>query len=503
MKNTAMYIKINFLGVLLLLMAMSCTKNFEELNTPPTSSSIIDPGIILAKVQRDGNFYQGNQTANCTAGSWIQHWNSSTNLPTSRYVFAHGDWGANYDYIRNISQIRNHLLKGLENTPEARTKLAIARIVEIDLDQDLTDLYGDVPFSESALGTENVITQPKYDTQESIYKKLISDLDAAIANLNATDKSYGSYDLYYGGDVAKWVKYGNSVKLQLGMRMKYIDPVLAEATVTAALSQPIISSNADNALVKTYTDNTSSYHPVLSHFTGGSSDLRYLADALVSHLVNTNDPRLTKIVAPTANSVRAGTPLYRGKIVAPTDDELSGIINDDFSTASTLTFFNLAYATPIPFYVYTYAEICFYKAEAALEGWVHTPDEAEGFYQAGIIAAMELKPYEITTIPQSYIDSEFSFTGLTSEQKLEKIMTQKWILFFGRSYDAYTEWRRTGFPTLTPGHNLGSTNGQIPRRMGYPAEENLLNEKNYLDVVSRMSNGDSYVTKVWWDAKSK
>lgn len=506
MKNKFKILQPLFFLVLLIAFTISCTNGFEELNTPPTSSTTIDAGILLAKVQRDGNFIQGGQTANCTLGSWIQYWNSSTNLPTSRYVFAHGDWSSYYGYIRNLSQIRNDLLKGQEDTPEGRTKLAIARIVEIDLWQYITDMYGDIPFSESALGEENLIIQPKYDTQESIYKQLIKDLDTAIKNLNASDISYGSYDLYYGGNVEKWKKYGNSVKLQLGMRLKYASPELAKTTVTEALSQALIASNSDNALIQTNTDYTSSYNPLLGQFVGGSSDLRYLADAFVSRLVNTNDPRLTMIVAPTANSVKAGHPEYKGKPVAQTDDQMVGIINDNYSTAATTTYFNLSYnqSKPIPHYVYTYAEICFYKAEAALEGWGGlTSAQAEGFYQEGIRAAMALKPFEITTIPQSYITAEFSFNGLTSEQKLEKIMTQKWILFFGRSYNAYAEWRRTGYPKLVPGPNLGSTNGQIPCRVGYPSEESILNEPNYLEAVSRMSNGDSYISKVWWDKKVK
>lgn len=505
MKTKVFTTYIKFIAVFLVVSVISCTKGFEELNTPPTSSVTINPGIILAKVQRDGNFNQGNQTANCTLGSWIQHWNSSTNLPTSRYVFQHGSWSSYYGYIRNLAQIRNDLLAGKEDSPEGRTKLAIARIVEIDMWQYITDMFGDIPYSESALGEENLITQPKYDTQEFIYKKLISDLDAALGNLNASDESYGTYDLYYKGDVAKWVKYGNSVKLQLGMRLKYADPQLAEETVSEALSQPLISSNSDNAMVVTNTDYTSSYHPLLNHFVGGSPDLRYLAEALVAKLVETNDPRLAMIVAPTANSVKAGVPEYKGKAVALTDALSVGINNDDYSQASNQTYFNLAFnqSTPIPYYVYTYAEICFYKAEAALEGWGGlTPDQAEGFYQEGIRAAMALKPYSITTIPQEYIDSEFSLAGLSSEQQLEKIMTQKWILYFGRSYSAFAEWRRTGYPKLTPGPNPGSTNGQIPRRVGYPEEEILLNYDRYTEAISKMSDGDSYLTKVWWDKKS-
>jgi len=495
------YIKQIFIGLICIL--TSCTSNFEETNTPPTSTTEVDPGIVLAFAQRSGKFKQGIELANCTQGSWVQHWNAGNNFPASRYINTRFSWGEQYNYIMNLSQIRTHLLKGQENSPEGRTRLAIAHIVEIDHWQSLTDAYGDIPFSESALGEKDLITHPKYDSQEAIYNGLITAINEAIGKLNTSDISYGSYDLYYQGDVSKWIKYGNAVKLQLGMRLKYSNPELARTVVSEALNGPIISGNEDNAKINTSTTYTSSYHPVLYHNVVGSVDHRYLGKTFVDHLVGTKDPRLTYLADPTANSIKAGTPEYRGKIPAPTDDEVIGVINDDYSTVSK-TYFGLEYngSTPIPYYVYTYSEVCFYKAEAALEGWGGlSPDQAEGFFREGVSAAMALEPYFITEIPQEYIDAELSFTGLTSEQKLEKIMTQKWILLFGRSYDAFAEWRRTGYPQLTPGNNKGSTNGEIPRRLLYPNDEVLLNSENYSDIVNRMSNGDSYMTKVWWDCK--
>jgi hypothetical protein len=488
---------------MVLCIAMSCTGNFEEINTPPTSFTKVDPGMLLAKAQRNPKFNQGVEYQNSAYGSWIQHWNSSNNIPMSLYIFARWSWGSYYESIRNASQIRTHLLKGQEDLPEARTKLAIARIVEADIWQIITDIFGDIPFTESALGEGNLNPQPKYDTQESIYAALVQMVDGAVSQINASDPSYGSSDLYYGGNAEKWIKYGNSLKLHLGMRMKYVKPDLAQKVVTEALNSPLLSSNSDNALIKTGTTNSTSYHPVLSHMSGGSPSNRYLAEAFVNRLVNTKDPRLTYLVGPTANSVKAGgEPEYRGKVVAPTQDEMTGLIDDDYSQPSALFFMASNTANPIPYYVLTYSEICFYKAEAALEGWAGLNEaQAEGFYQEGIRAAMELEPFRITDIPQEYIDAEFSLAGLSKEERLEKIMNQKWILLFGRSIDAFAEWRRTGYPKLIPGHNQGATNGQIPRRSGYPSDEILLNTDNYNEAVSRMSQGDSYLSRVWWDVR--
>ena len=482
----------------------ACTKDFEELNTPPTSVTNVDPGLLLSKAQKDAAFAEGNERANIEIGSWIQYWAGGQVAPVSRYIQQPTDlvWSAHYTLLRNLGQIRNQSLKGMEEMPAGRTKLAIARIMEISVWQRLTDLFGAVPFSATTKDATDVQSKPAYDSQEAIYTTLIADLDIAIGKLTSTDLSYGNADFYYKGNVDKWKRFGNSLKLRLGMRIRFANPALAEKTVREAMAQPLLLNNADNAAIPTFNDaQTINMHPILQQFISGSADLRYLADAFVNTLKNMNDPRLAFIAEATVNSKKAGTPSYSGPGVALTDAQLLGVIKDDHSTASLTTYFNKSLTTPIPCYVFTYADVCFFKAEAALLGWGATPAEAEGFYQNGIRAAMALLPFNITTVPQTYIDAQFSFTGLSDEEKLEKIMTQKWILLFGRDYEAFAEWRRTGYPVLTPGDNVGSTNGTIPRRAVYSSLESLLNTDSYKAAVGALTQGDSYLSRVWWDKK--
>jgi hypothetical protein len=481
----------------------ACTKDFVKLNTPPTSVTTVDPGLVLSKVQKDAAFSEGFEYPNNQFGSWIEQWAGGVLISSSRYIEQSdvSTWDLHYTLLRNISQIRNEILKGLDNDPAGRTKLAIAKIVEISVWQRLTDLFGDVPYSQTALGVADVNTKPAYDSQESIYTSLITDIDAAIKQLNATDAGYGAADFYYKGDIVKWQKYGNSLKLRLGMRIRYANAALAQKTVTEAMGQPLLASNSDNATIPTYNNATNdNVHPILNQFLGGSPDLKYLADAFVSKLVSTNDPRLPRIVQPTVNSIRAGTPAYRGIGVALTDDLLKTIIKDDYSTVSTLTFFNRAYSPAIPCMVMSFSDVSFYKAEAALEGWGATIAQAEGFYQDGVKAALAQDPFNVSTVPANFAD-QLSFTGLTKEQKLEKIGSQKWIQLFGRSFEAFTEWRRMGYPALKPGPYAGSTNGTIPRRTIYSSREALLNTVNYKAAAAKMSNGDSYISKVWWDKR--
>lgn len=226
------------------------------------------------------------------------------------------------------------------------------------------DMYGPVPYFESSRPLGETIRQPEYDTQESIYNALISDLDTALAQVNASDESYGNADLFYGGDVTLWRKFGYSLKLRLGMRIKYADPALSKATVESALANATIDSNAENADVPTANTITNNRHPILNQFFRGSPDLFDLAKELVDVLVSTNDPRLSLIADPNSAGT---TPEYQGIKVAETDSYYSSIIRIQYSLAFTQTYFNEE--REIPVHAISYAEVSIFKAEAALEGW--------------------------------------------------------------------------------------------------------------------------------------
>lgn len=481
----------------------SCTKDFEKINTPPTSVVKVDPNLLLPRILRDATFQETGELPNNKFGSWVQHWAGGPVVPVSRYLEGPENliWSQHFQHLRNIIQIKE-LLAGQEQDPSGRSKLAIAEIYEVYLYQRLTDLFGDIPFSEVTSSSAAINRTPKFDKQEDIYPQLVARLDAALAKLTTGDASYGAPDFYYAGNIDKWKKFGNTLKLRVGMRMRYANPSLAQKTVGEALASAygLIASNADNAAVPTYNNaQPENQNPILRMSTTGSTDLRYLASKFVSTLLSSNDPRLPIL----AKSVTVnGTTTYQGIDVAMTDSQLAGLIRTNYSTPNPATFFSLTF-TPIPVYAMTYSDVCFYKAEAALLGWGGlTASQAHTFFVDGVKAAMAIQPYNINAIPASYEQNVLSFTGLTDDQKMEKIATQKWISLFGRNMEAFAEWRRTGYPNLTPGPNLGSTNGKIPRRGIYSTEEEALNTDNYKEAVSRMSNGDSFLSKVWWDKKN-
>ncbi|WP_286752535.1 MULTISPECIES: SusD/RagB family nutrient-binding outer membrane lipoprotein [Sphingobacterium] len=478
----------------------SCTKDFERINTPPTSVTTVDPSLLIARVLRDGTFQESGELPNNKFGSWIQHWAGGPVVPVSRYFEGPENliWSQHYTLLRNIVQIKQEL-SGKEDNAEGRSKLAIAELYEAYLYQRLTDLFGDIPYSEITKSNKEINRTPKFDKQEDIYPALIQKVDAAIARLTSGDLSYGSSDFFYKGSIDKWKKFGNSLKLKLGIRLRYANPSLAQKTVTEAMTSTVglFSSNSDNAAVPTYNDaQAENQNPILRQMTTGSADLRYLANTLVDKLKEYNDPRLPLLAEPVNVN---GTATYQGIGVSLTDNQLSQLIRANYSTANKSTWFSLSFA-PIPSYAFTYSDICFYKAEAALLGWGATSANAQTFFTEGVKAALALPPYNMAAIPTSY-EPILSLNSLTDEQKMEKIATQKWIHLFGRDMEAFAEWRRTGYPRLTPGPNPGSTNGQIPRRAIYSSEEAELNASNLKEAAARMTNGDSFLSKVWWDKK--
>lgn len=478
----------------------SCTKDFERINTPPTSVTTVDPSLLIARVLRDGTFQESGELPNNKFGSWIQHWAGGPVVPVSRYFEGPENliWSQHYTLLRNIVQIKQEL-SGKEDNAEGRSKLAITELYEAYLYQRLTDLFGDIPYSEITKSNKEINRTPKFDKQEDIYPALIQKVDAAIARLTSGDLSYGSSDFFYKGSIDKWKKFGNSLKLKLGIRLRYANPSLAQKTVTEAMTSTVglFSSNSDNAAVPTYNDaQAENQNPILRQMTTGSADLRYLANTLVDKLKEYNDPRLPLLAEPVISN---GVSTYQGIGVSLTDNQLSQLIRANYSTANKSTWFSLSFA-PIPSYAFTYSDICFYKAEAALLGWGATSANAQTFFTEGVKAALALPPYNMAAIPTSY-EPILSLNSLTDEQKMEKIATQKWIHLFGRDMEAFAEWRRTGYPRLTPGPNPGSTNGQIPRRAIYSSEEAELNASNLKEAAARMTNGDSFLSKVWWDKK--
>ena len=512
--NQYINIKVCLIGLAVWLVVPSCTDHFEELNTPPTAVTVINPAFTFSEsIRMDQINYNYEWINSRIFGAWVQHWANVTQdngMPNYYMPDRRIDdlmWQHIYqNVLKNLERTQALLLDisdGDENDPEVRTRLAITRIYEQLPFEKLTAGYGYVPYFQGGRGME-CHSFHEYDTQSSIYPAIIQQLDASMAMLNQGDLSFGDADFFYGGNVEGWRRLANSIKLRVGMRMRNADPSAAQAAVTQAMQGPLISNNAQAAMLATSANNgpNETAHPITREMRFPDNKSRP-GKQLVDMLKDKNDPRLTLIAEPTLESKQSGD---------PADHQFEGIRPN--MTPAQYEELNLSRVSEValdiwanedrnvPVHVFTYAEAAFLKAEAALYGWGATEADAEGFYRDGIRAAMQMEPYNL---PDATVDAYLAEHGTLSgsvEEKLEMIIEQKYIAFFSQGLEAYFDWRRTGFPVLDPGDRTANvTNGQIPRRAYYSQVEQSLNRTNFQAAVARQGE-DHPLTRMWIDPEN-
>ncbi len=500
--------------VIFLVVFASCTDHFGSLNTPPAEITTVDPGFLFTAQQRweargVGNFHWF-QLRNL--GSWAQHWGETQLNNGNATYFNDGQrrnedqyWDATYNTVLKDLDRAKRILRelGEESEPEIRTRLAQTKILEVLAWEKLTATYGDIPFSEAVRGFgEDPIMTPAYDAQEDIYPALINQLETNINLLTPGDLTYGAADLFYGGDIESWRRFGNTLKLRTAMRMSYANPGLAEQLVTEAMAQPLIDSHDYSASVATGPGGGSTFllHGQVQHYRNPFT--LFLTQRFIDELESRNDPRLPYIAEPTPNSVAAGTPEYRGLLVNNTQEEMAAFDNNqgDLSRNSFEIYQNEGEYNP-PMHVLTYANASFLKAEAALRGWGASPGDAEAYFQNGIRAAMEMEPYH--NIDPADIDAYVAAHGTLSadfEEALEQIGIQKWINHHHQNWELYFEWRRLSYPRLDPNNGgMGVTNNTIPRRPYWHQAEVSLNASGYEAAVQRQGP-NLMTTRMWIDA---
>jgi len=378
-------------------------------------------------------------------------------------------------------------------TPNA-VKYAMVDVVSFIKVLKITDLYGDVPYTEAGRGAEGILL-PKYDSQESIYKDIIDKLGQYISVFEGatTADGYGTADPFYAGDMTKWAKFANSLRLRLAMRMRYADAAAAQTAITASLAKPLMTSNDDNARILNF--NTNVIYQYSGWYEAYVNEGRfYLSKFLVDKLNATNDPRLPIFALPNSLGGYEGYP-----------NGLTSEARSSYDATNVSVTAPILYAKDIPSYCLTYSEVCFLQAEAALFGLGGSSPNTH--FQNGITAAMLQWGVSQTDI-DSYLttEPEASLTG-TTEDDFRKICTQLWMSCISNNYEAYNVVRRTGYPVIpvrtgleTPQLDVGLTNGTLPRRIMYPVTEITLNVANYEEAVARQG-ANLMTTKMWWDAK--
>ncbi|VAW25147.1 Cell surface glycan-binding lipoprotein, utilization system for glycans and polysaccharides (PUL), SusD family [hydrothermal vent metagenome] len=483
--------------IMALMVSYACTDDFEKLNTDPSlfSSDQLDVGLLLTRVQKRVIVDVVEPFGNL--GTFAGYASAAGNYPFQEGDFP-GEFNNAYKNLINISEI----IRLTENKSDQVNKHAIGRIMRVYIFQHLTDIYGDVPYSEAVRGANDVITQPKYDTQESIYKDMLNELKEAASELDENSEgNYKKSDLIYNGNIDKWRRFANSLRLRLALRIRYADMALASQHIGELVNADLIEDNSGNAFVTTSDDFEDNQNPVYNSIVKNKGSLYYFMGQTIIDILNGgNDPRSSIIATPTPRSVieakNAGDESlleYRGRPIG-----LHGVNELEAYPAEDLSQIGMIFREPIAdMPALYYSEVCFALAESKLVLGLGNTD-ANTWYQRGIEADMGRYGIDDAVIAEFMNSPTANLSGSVEEQ-LEQIMNQKEVALFPNSFEAWSEWRRTGYPKILIGSMTDDTNGQIPRRLNYPFVEASLNSANYQEASTRIG-GDKLLSKMWWDA---
>jgi hypothetical protein len=457
--------------------------------------------------------------------------------------FDDGAWNTGYtSFTNNLAAI----VRKTQDDPAMVNKKAIARILKVLVYSQITDIYGDMPYFEANKSPDEAIASPKYDTQKSIYEDFFKELKEAAAELDEAKESFGNADLYYGGDIAKWKKFANSLRLRLALRVRYADAALASANLSDLQEADLITAPGDDALVSTANDIEAHRNGSYNNIVNGADEFerqdyvshQLVGKAMLDALVGTSDP--TDPIDP-RTKVIADTAFLNGSTLTPPHapfgfraQPLLGAVpvtnKYPYGGGSTSLFSLFWYVPVIKENVLRSSEVYFALAEAALYN-LRTGD-ADAYYKKGIEASiaevqdlyntgkgqmpgvLELVygsgfdadgflAYKEMTQPQidAFLASPATTLAGSDEEKLEHIIDQKMIALYPNELEGWSEWRRTGYPrVLVAANEQSGMHGVSPRRQHYPNTEKLINSANNKEAVDRMGGTDDLLKRVWWDA---
>ena len=517
MKNYKFYSLI----LLTALATFGCTSEFDETNTNPKAltDDVVDASLIgLAFAHAQYNTVNGVHwrfqiSQNLFSDLYCQYYaTTQSNFDSDRYVqvgrWSDLCWGSFYGQAApNIKFVEDFTAEN-----ELTLQNAIAKVWRAYGYHRITDYYGSVPYSEFGGGQ---IEGVPYDTQEAIYTDLFRLLNEAIPVLQGGGNGFGSNDQIYGGDAAMWLKFANSLKLRLAMRIRYVDAATAKTMAEQAVAGGVMEAVGDNASMLTTSD---SANPINTITNWGEYRM---SAAMESVLKGFDDPRMPIYFSPAADgdSDGDGNP-YEGLRNGQSKVELGNNKNPGHSDLGEIFLpGNIGGNPRIP--VMRSGEVYLLRAEGALEGWA-MGGSAQELYEQGIkqsimewtgtdggdyvtSANTPVAVGDVSNTP-ALTDIPVAFeAGANKERQLEQIITQKWLALYPDGWEAWAELRRTGYPKQYDRLNSENLNvgvSDIMRRMKYVTSEYTVNVAATEAAVGTLGGPDLGSTKVWWDKKN-
>ena len=451
--------------------------DFGDLNVNPNGAVAAPTSALLTNVLSG----LGGTPSNTNQGFYVQYFTEEQYPGNSLYQQTKVSWDGFYaGALEDLQNIININIKSpafalLSGNPV--NQIQIARILKVYQFSILTDRYGDIPYFKALTGN----TQIAYDKQKDIYNDFFKELTSAVSTFQTAGPAIKG-DILYGGNIAQWKKFANSLRLILAMRLSKVDPATGKTQFTAALNDAggIITSNDDNFTIAYANGFANPYYNL------ASASKFAITKTLVDVLKQNADPRITAY-GQTVNGVVNGVPygLNRGNNLTYMT------ANPNFSQAFDASFKNIN----SPIVIISAAYIDLIRAEAAVNPNYASGENALSLFKKGIQDSWS--QWNITGSIDSYLNN----LGVSTSVSTAQVQLQLWLALYGSNQNAWNEWRRTGVPSLTPAPDAVSLTKTIPRRFGYPATEVNVNSAAYNAAIASFPYGgtDVHDNRVYWD----
>jgi hypothetical protein len=467
---------------LIVLTIIGCDGGFEELNQNPNDPLQVSPNLLLGQIAKSTvdltySTFNGGDMGAC----WSQQLSKVQYNDEERFNPRQGSISSVWNGIyTNVISDANSMYQ-LADAEGNNNLKGVALVLQSYGYLLLTDLYGDIPFTE-AMQAEVGNIAPKYNTQEDVYNGVLAMLDNAAALIGTGGTINASSDLVYAGNVNNWKKFANSLKFRALMRIS------KKVNVSVQLQELIdggnlFTSNDDEAKFAYQVENPNA-NPFYESIVFGTRNEWKVCNVFVDQLINTNDPRLPQMVDDLDDDG-----VYRGK-----PSGIADVPSDDYSYANVSAIGPYYLRGDLPGYYMSYSELEFLIAEAITRSDISvSAGSAADHYNAGILSSFISAGANLGLAASFQANGAIMLNG-NEMGDLEKIATQNWIGLYLQGFESLIEQRRTGFPVLPM--PLDAYISDFPIRLNYPNIESSINSVNYNEAIQRQGP-DLLTTKMW------
>ncbi|SRR6266545_1828508 len=477
---------LSVLAAALLVGGTGCSDLTSINQNPNGPLDVAPPSIISNVIQSVVGGVNGVNPMNIRGGGlWVQYYSEIQYRDEDKYIVRSGTSGGWGFYSGAAQDAQRMIDKGV--AASVPNWSAVGRIMKSYVFSVMTDAMGDLPYSQALKGLDNLT--PTYDTQKAIYDSLFADLTRAGGEIDPAGIGFATGDIMYGGNMARWRKFANSLRLRLAVHLANAPGSAAKAAseAQAAVTAGVFASDSDNAQI-TYLATSPNRNPIYDDARG--RDDYGMSETYVDSLLSWNDPRLPVFAQLNKDTIVANR-TYRG---------LQNGLND--GAGPSLFYISRIGAywreTPnAPMALLTYSEVLFLEAEAAERGWI--AGNAATLYTAAIRASMA--QYGISQAAADAYVAQARVTYVPGATGLAQIAYQKWVSLFMQGMESWTEVRRTGVPVIVPGPN--AVLSAMPERLPYDDNELVLNKTNVDAAVAAQGFGASndLSTPLWYTGR--